>query len=125
MRRTWATLLLVLFSFSLIGPAVFAGSGSQVPQCCSRLGNHHCLMTASVGQQEASGSDIKNIGGKCPYYPLGRAVPAHGKTPLLSSARTIFAFVMTRSAARERTEARYRISFDFSHQKRGPPTFFS
>jgi len=122
MRRTWATLLLVLFSFSLIGPAALAGFESQLPQCCNRLGKHHCLMNASVGQQESSRSDIKNIGGKCPYFPLGRAVPAHGKTPLLIAAQTTFSLLITLSAAHEQTEALYRISFNDSHQKRGPPT---
>ncbi len=125
MRRTWATLLLVLFSFSLIGPAVFAEASSQLPQCCSRLGKHHCLMGSGVGQHESSSSDIRNIGGKCPYYPFGKAVPAHGKTPLLSVAQTIFVHVVGHAAVQDQTESRYCITFDRSHQKRGPPLFFS
>jgi hypothetical protein len=123
MRSTWETLLSVLLSFSLIGPALLAGVISQTPECCKRLGKHHCSMGSGDAQQESSGSAINKTPARCPYYSVGRAVPAHGKVPLPRAAQMTFALVISHPAGHAQTEARYRISFSRSAQKRGPPRF--
>jgi hypothetical protein len=114
-------LLLVLFSFSLAGPAVFADSESQLPACCRRLGQHHCDALQDVERQQSSGSVIRNVSPKCPFFPLAHAVPAYGKTTLGGAAQTIVASTVSQRMGFARTEARSRISFSHAHQKRGPP----
>jgi hypothetical protein len=122
-QRFLARLLLVLFSFSLIGPAVLAGSESQLPACCRRLGQHHCDATQGVNQ--ASGSSVQAGGQKCPFFPLGRAVPAHAKALFRGTAQSVVATLVGHPAGHVRTESRYRVSFSRSSQKRGPPVLLS
>src|SRR5450631_1278824 len=121
MRSTWAIMLVVLLSLSLIGPALLAGAVSQTPECCTRLGKHHCSMPSAGERQDSSGSAINRVGERCPYYSVGRAVPAHGKAPLPRAAQMNFALVIHHPSGRPQTEARYRISFSRTAQKRGPP----
>ena len=45
-------LLLALFSFSLISPAVLASDAdSKLPACCKRNGKHHCDAAISTDQE--------------------------------------------------------------------------
>ena len=44
MRRIAAMLLVSVFSFSPIGPALFVDADSNLPACCRRGGQHHCAM---------------------------------------------------------------------------------
>src|SRR5579862_5145367 len=52
--RIVASLLLAIFSFALISPALDSGPESSLPLCCQRNGKHHCAMqevaTASPGR---------------------------------------------------------------------------
>jgi len=125
MRRVWATWLLAEFAFSIIGPAVFADSETQLPGCCRRLGKHHCAATRALPREESSGPAFENIGKKCPYFPAGRVVPAHEYTWLLRATQTISVSIASHPAAPVQSEARYRVSFSRSRQKRGPPFLLS
>jgi hypothetical protein len=50
MHRIWATLLVAVFSFTLIGPDAFGGRADQeLPPCCRANGKHHCAMAQSKG----------------------------------------------------------------------------
>jgi hypothetical protein len=72
MHRISATWLIVLSSFSLTGPAVFAlDEESKLPACCRRGGQHHCAMQAS--QWESPSGPILNTG-KCSTFPLASNV---------------------------------------------------
>jgi len=123
-RRAFAIALLVVFSISLIGPALFTDSESQLPECCRRAGQHHCTMTDSSAQDSTSGPAVKSAGGKCPYYPSGWSVSAHQQALGLAGARTIQIALFAHPSGPVQTEARYRLSFNRSSQKRGPPSFF-
>jgi len=125
MRRVPATLLLCLFSFSLIGPAVFAETESQLPECCRRSGKHHCSETPASSQEPSSGSEVKTAPQKCPYFPFVLAGPSDGKAALGIGFWTVFASEASQSAGDVQTEARYRFSFSRSRQKRGPPALLS
>jgi hypothetical protein len=123
MRRVCAALLLSLFSFSLIGPALFADGNSKLPACCRKDGKHHC----SMANMEEQGSDaaIKSAGSKCPLFPAGGVFPASGKIAATHPARLIFAAVASHSASHAQREAQYRVSFSRAWQKRGPPDLLS
>jgi hypothetical protein len=131
-QRVSAVLLLVLFSFSLIGTPALNNSESNLPECCRRDGKHHCAlssMAVSMMQdgetQDASGPGMKSVAEKCPYAPGRGAALAHGKTPLLRAAVTPLASLVSHPAGQAQTEARYRVSFSRVRQKRGPPSLLS
>ena len=121
-RRALATTLLVLFSFSLIGPGVFAASESPLPECCRRLGQHHCVLMGASAQDESSGAAVKNVGDKCPYFPAGWSLSANGYPLFLGATRIIPTSLASHAAGQTQIEARYHISFSRSSQKRGPPS---
>jgi hypothetical protein len=123
-RRALATTLLVLFSFSLIGPGVFAASESPLPECCRRLGQHHCVLMGASAQDESSGAAVKNVGDKCPFFPVGWSVSANPYPLFLGATRIILTSLVSHAAGPTQIEARYRISFSRSSQKRGPPSLF-
>lgn len=122
MRRALALLLLVGFSFPLIAPLFAAGpSEASLPACCRRNGKHHCAMAASM----AVSSRYRTISSRCPYRPFAGAalMLPHG---FAGPARTAAPIEAAGPAATVReAEAGYRISFDRSRQKRGPPSVLS
>jgi hypothetical protein len=121
-RRSRAIVLLAVFSFSLIGPAVFAGAQAKLPSCCTRSGKHHCSSISGADAQDStSGAALRQVPQRCPYYPNGGAVPVHSYAALRESSLTFFAALLSHPAAHAQTEARYRASFSRSRQKRGPP----
>jgi len=120
MRRGFAMLLVALFSFSLIAPAVFAAdAGSQLPACCRRGGQHGCAMMASPS---ASSSGPSAQAGSCRFFPPAKAVPPGRTIGLQAAAQAIFAGFVSRPASRPLAEALYRISFSRARRQRGPPT---
>jgi hypothetical protein len=50
---------------------------------------------------------------------------AHGKTPIARTAASIRVVVVSHPAGIAQTEARYRVNFNRSRQKRGPPSLLS
>jgi hypothetical protein len=121
-RRSWAILLLAVFSFSLIAPAVFAGADTKLPACCARGGKHHCNpMSTADTHGSPSGTVFQAARQQCVYYPKGGAVPVHSYAALRESSQAFFASIQSHPAVHAQTEARYRISFNRSRQKRGPP----
>jgi hypothetical protein len=121
-QRISAIVLLVLFGFSPIVPA-FPDANSKLPECCRRDGKHHC--GAADQQASPSGVVVKAGWRKCASFPKGGAVPSHSKTVLLNAAQTGFAPILTCSIVQAHIDAFYRISFERSHQKRGPPALLS
>jgi hypothetical protein len=119
MRRILAILLLALFSFSLVSPAVFASDAdSKLSPCCRRNGKHHCEMIASRSAA-SSGPTIET--GKCPSFPGTQAVPAQQNIGLLKVSEAVFGAVVSHPASRPQVEALCRISNSRAGQKRGPP----
>jgi hypothetical protein len=118
MRRIFAVLLVGLFSFSLIGPAVFAGDAdSKLPACCRRDGAHHCAMMAS--QAASSGPSVR--ADRCGFYPAATAIPPGQTVSLPGVAHAIFAGLLSHPASCAQTEALCRSSYSRAGQKRGPP----
>jgi hypothetical protein len=114
-------LLLAVFSFSLIGQAVFAGADTKLPACCARGGKHHCGSSVADTHGSPAGPAVQATRQQCPYYPKGGAVPVHAYPALLQSSQAFYASVQSHPAVHAQTDARYRASFSRSRQKRGPP----
>jgi hypothetical protein len=115
----WASLLLVWFSFALIGPVPFANARPDLPACCKREGKHHC----SVVQGSVSG--LKALPEKCPSYPVSLALPAHEKISVQDRSAQVRELAVVCPVAAEVIRVSYRHPFDNSCQKRGPPALAS
>ena len=120
MRRVPAILLLSVFSFSLIGPALFADADSNLPACCRRGGKHHCAMMA-MDSDVPSGPAVSAQATKCPFFPKGGAVLPHSGAVLLADAQPACVAMRSQPAGPAPATTGYRPSFNRSHQQRGPP----
>jgi hypothetical protein len=120
-RRISAIVLLALFSFSLIGPALLsADSDSNLPACCRRDGKHHCSSMSGSDQTSSSGPSFKS-GETCPFFPGSFITPTGSDTfiPVVSAAASVPH--ADRSPVQFSTQASGHSYLDRSHQKRGPP----
>ena len=121
MRRALASLLLALFSFPLIVPVLRADDASNLPSCCRRAGKHHC----SGGSESAPQEGLSPVQPKCCNYPATMAIPGHWNVAFLKDSPSTSASLLNYSSTPAEIEAKYRVSFSRSRQKRGPPTFLS
>jgi hypothetical protein len=122
MRRILAIMLLALFSFPLISPALLASdTDAKLPACCRRNGSHHCSIV--VGQPRAAGPAIET--GRCASFPVTAAFPGSRTLSSLGISPAIFCGLVSHPASRPPAEALCRISYSRAGQKRGPPTFLS
>jgi hypothetical protein len=111
MRRTLASLLLLLVTVAIALPVVEAGF-SRVPACCRRSGQHHC--TAGV-----TGNGIGRAANTCSYHRLGAVVP-----PQAVAAPPISGVLLLNAASHKPalTESRPPALSPFGDaQKRAPP----
>jgi len=119
MHRVPAVMLLLAFSLPLFMPAVYATPESQLPACCRSHGKHACATMSSSGSTSTPSLKAEK---KCPFFPNAGAAPVSGKATFLRTDATPAAeLIAAHPAAAAQTEARYRISFSRSWQKRGPP----
>jgi len=121
LRRASATLLLAIFSFMLISPALApAGADAELPLCCRRGGAHHCAMIAARASTGPAWQPSR-----CASYPAANAVPLDRleATPVIM--RVSFGAPVTLSANRPRTQSLFCNSFSRAQHKRGPPPRFS
>jgi len=126
MRRVPAILLVFLFSFSLIGPALFVDDESNLPACCRRGGKHHCaMMDRDMAPTPPSGVAVDALRTKCPFFSNGGAVLPHSGAAILAACRTAGVSIVIQIAKPAQAEAGYRLSFNRSHHKRGPPNLLS
>jgi hypothetical protein len=131
MRRISAMLLVALFSFSLIGQAVFAtGADSNLPSCCRRTGSHHCsTMGSSMGSTMAIQADPSTgpslQAARCVAFPVVRAIPFNRTVGLPVVFRVFSASTENRLAFRPQEQSLGRISYSRADQKRGPPSLLT
>jgi hypothetical protein len=117
MRRALSITIALLFGLSLAAPLFSVDAANSLPQCCRRNGSHHC----DSGKTADSGSRaVSSIAPKCSNWPKSTAAawPNHLAPPHTQVVR-IPLYAHPESAPQ--TEARYRVSFARSRQKRGPP----
>ncbi|MGO4883294.1 MAG: hypothetical protein ACLP59_21110 [Bryobacteraceae bacterium] len=126
MRRAPAILLLSLFSYALIRPALFADPESNLPVCCRRDGKHHCgMLAADMADPSPSGPITQATHVKCPLFPAGGAVLPHSDAALLGGSWTKALSTAIQTFRPAQAAPGYRISFKRSHRKRGPPLLIS
>jgi len=121
-RRVSAISVLVAIAYSIIAPFAFAQAESNLPACCRRNGAHRCGMT---GSDSGNGPAFQSVAPKCPLFPVSPAVPMGGFVALLRNSGAIFAAFVSHPSIQVQTEARSRVSFNRSRQKRGPPAILS
>jgi hypothetical protein len=107
-RRFPAILLIAIFGFSAIGPAMVVDHSANLPACCRRDGKHHC---ASI---ETSDAGPGVAGPRCAEFPKAGAFPLHFGTALPGSSRLIFGALLRHPAVAAQAAAGYRISFSRS-----------
>jgi hypothetical protein len=122
-RRLLSTVLLLLFSLPLISPllALTANSDANLPACCRRNGAHHCTRVTPPADPSAPGINLSTIPQHCPAYPAVITQARHGDLSF-HAASLIFAGIVSHPTVKPQTQARARVAFDISRQKRGPPT---
>jgi hypothetical protein len=83
---------------------------------------HHCMgaMLADPGSDLSSAKAFSSAISKCPRYPVAAPAPRpYSVVP--DGAHTTGMAIFVRPASLPQTEARYRVSYSRSRQKRGPP----
>ena len=123
MRRVLTFTLLLLFSLPLISPllALTANSDANLPACCRRNGAHQCVMKVQQTESSGPGINLSPIPQRCPAYPAVITSVQH-RDLWLHAVSLIFAEIVSHPSIKVQTEARARVAFDRSRQKRGPPT---
>jgi hypothetical protein len=122
LRRLSAILLLALFSFSLIAPALVADADTSLPACCRRAGKHHCAMAGTSGGQSSSGPAFA-AGGRCPYFPDSFARVDNPVRFAAAVSPTGFNAPAGRAVVQFVTSSRVFVSLSRSNPKRGPPSY--
>lgn len=119
MRRAFAWTLLFLFSCALAAPLFASDADAHLPACCRRDGKHHCAMNMVAAA--SNGFAIKQVSERCPYFP--RSTAALQNQTFSPGFRQVFASsLIAVPNCIAQTEARYRLAWSRSRQKRGPPT---
>jgi hypothetical protein len=129
MRRVAAIWLVSLFSFSLIAPALSVEAESNLPACCRRDGKHHCGMLAQdmadMAEGPQSGPAVDALHARCPFFPTGGAVLPNPEGAVLAAFQPAGIAIAGQIAIPAHAAAGCHISFNTSHQKRGPPSLLS
>ena len=122
MRRSLASLLVVLLSFPLIAAAFLANPDSSLPACCRANGKHHCAMADRGSAAESSGAPSwKAIQSKCPLYPGTLGVRTFSGASLHSRGLRAGKLHLVRLTVARPAENRPRLVSRGSICKRGPP----
>ena len=117
MRRLLAITMMLLFGWTLAAPLFVADAASSLPECCRRNGSHHC---AGAMMDDSGSRTFSTIASKCPNFP--KAIAVRSLTSFTTAqARVAGIPLFVHPASTPQTEARYRISYARSRQKRGPP----
>jgi hypothetical protein len=115
---------LAAIGFSLIAPGLSLDAESNLPGCCRRNGAHHCTMNTDEAASNSAMSP-QAIRQTCPSFPVAVTLLARFDVATLRPSAAIFAALLSHPSIQFQTEARYRVSFSRSHQKRGPPAILS
>ena len=116
MRRVWVYLLLSIFGFAPITPAVFADGSSNLPACCRRFGQHHCSILF-----EDSGPNIKGVCASYGHAPSVAASPTAPNTGILGTSAVSIALPAAPAALVLSCLPSFRAAMERSRPKRGPP----
>jgi len=128
-RRFTAILILALLGAFYAVPLLHAVSTdpeSGLPACCRRHGKHHCAMMDQYLRLKASGEPTFNAPSQhCPMYPKGLAQTwAPVVAVLLPAQGAVYTCSQSHPVCHAQTQARFRVAYDRTRLKRGPPSSF-
>jgi hypothetical protein len=123
-RRSLAVVVLFVTGLWPVAPLLSSASPTpQLPLCCRANGKHKC--SASKLQQGAPESSTQPaIRSICDQWPVLFHISSTAVSPsvfLPPATQLFYAAIASHPVAQAQTESRFRISFDRSRQKRGPP----
>ena len=122
-RRLLAIAVLLFIGLPMISPlfALASSSDANVPACCRRDGKHHCMLRSmGMDGSTAPGTNFGVMMERCPVYP--KALPVATQHPFaLEAASGVVTGLFAHPASLPQTQAKFRVSFSRSRQKRGPP----
>jgi len=126
LRKAISIALLAVFSLPLISQLASATPESKLPPCCRRDGKHHCSMSmsGSTPATDNNAATVKPANVQCASFPTANSCPPVSVflvAPVPASAQ----FAAAQLDAVAQTEARYRIAYSRTRQKRGPPSSHS
>lgn len=127
---------MLILGLPMISP-LFAmeGAAGNLPACCRRDGQHHCMMMAGMMMGAALGATVGGASAssnpgtqptvaivteRCPYGPQGLPGAVH-RDWTLDTASAVFAGLMAHPAGSPQTESKRRVSSVRARHKRGPP----
>jgi len=126
MRRVPAILLVFLFSFSLIGPALLVDDQANLPACCRRDGKHHCgMVDGGMADAPSPGPAVAAVRVKCPLFPGAGVFVARSGAALVTAVTAVAAPIDGCAPRAAQAHCGYCIGSRFSHRQRGPPRFLS
>jgi len=118
-RRIWASLLLSVFNFALIAPALLSGiAAPNLPACCRKNGAHRCAL--SQAQPDSSGPALQAA--RCPLFGATHPMAPAAAAGMPKPAPAIFAAIVSHPTPQPQTGALGRLSIRLSGLKRGPPS---
>lgn len=121
-RRTIALTLLAFLGLAVAAPLLSWNPEANLPPCCRRHGKHHCMMRMMRLWDNRS-PGFAAVSERCPCPPAVISA-AHSSSWKPETAALIYAEIARHPACVAQTETLYRLSFQRSRQKRGPPAFF-
>jgi hypothetical protein len=126
MRKLIAIALLAVFGLPFAYPlfALTPKSEGNLPACCRRNGQHHCMMSmAERNRLESHESAFSAPLEKCPYCPAAILSIHHPAGFVPPSEQVIYAGLAGHPAGVAQAECKRRISADRARGKRGPPAY--
>ena len=123
-RKLIAIALLVVFSLPSASRlfALTPKNGADLPACCRRNGQHHCMMSvAERNRLESHEPALSSPSEKCPYCPAAILSIHHSAGFVPPTGQAIYAGLAAHPAGVAQAECKRRISADRSRGKRGPP----
>jgi hypothetical protein len=124
-QRSLATVVLFVIGFLPVAPLFTNASAEpQIPLCCRTNGKHKCAMRV---QDDGPGSNAQPaLRSRCDQWPFLPPFSSRALTPSVfvpKASQRFFAAIVSHPAAQAQVEGRFRLSFERSRQKRGPPSF--
>jgi hypothetical protein len=126
MRTLIAIVLLAVFGLPFVSSilALTPKSEADLPACCRRNGQHHCMMSAAErnrmwSQKTGLSAPLE----RCPYGPAAVKGIDHRVNFVPPRGQAVYAGFISHPTGLIQTECRLRISRDRAQGKRGPPTF--
>lgn len=128
LRRLLSIAILLVIAAPAIAPlfVLSATTGGDVPACCRRNGKHHCMMSEAQRAAMSEGREhlVAQVGERCPFQP--KASPATRNLQTIADADSaVFTGLVIHPVLTPQSRCLQRISFQDSHQRRGPPAELS